>query len=126
MANEITASGTLSVTKSPFGTKSLSLSNLQFTLNGTSEVNGTASIPTTAGGVVIPLGGVAGGTLGWFLIRNTDSVNFVTILTGVSGTTFLKLKPLEFAMGRFNTTITAPAALADTASVVIEYLILVD
>lgn len=86
--------------------------------------NGTMSVPTTAGGTAIPKGGI--GTLGWAIVKNNDATNFVELMTAVSGTVFAKLKPGEVAMFRFPGTVTAPAALANTGAVKIEYLFLED
>jgi hypothetical protein len=48
--------------------------------------------------------------------------NFITILTAASGTAFAKLLPGEACVFRLD--VAAPAVLADTAIVVIDYLVL--
>lgn len=120
MASELTVTSALSGSKA-FSLKSLQISAIQPTLTGSKFVQATQSIPTTAGGVVINLGPLS--NVGWFLIVNRDATNFVSIYNAVSGTKFAKLLPGECVMGRFDTGITAPAAIADTAACLIEYLI---
>jgi hypothetical protein len=122
MANEITASGSLSAAKGNFAAEALAVSTLRATLAGTRFLKEPQTIPTTAGGTAIKLGDLA--SIGWFFIKNLDPTNYVEILNAVSGAVFLKLAPGEFAMGRFASAVTAPAALANTASVQIEVLIL--
>lgn len=58
-----------------------------------------------------------------FAIKNLDATNYVDIISNTTGTTFLHILPGNTAMGYFPSTITAPAAKANTASVLIEYII---
>ena len=120
MSQEITVSATLQVAKN-WAAKSLTAS-FKPDLNGTNFVQESQSIPTTAGGTAINLGNLA--SLGWYLIKNLDTANNVDLLDAVSGHTINTLKPGECAMGRFASGVTAPAMLAHTASVQVEYLIL--
>lgn len=72
------------------------------------------SVPTTSGGVAIPLGSIT--TPGYFVIKNLDSANYITLLTAVSGTPFCRVKPGETSGPFFfDATITAPAWIAHTA-----------
>lgn len=86
----------------------------------------------TATGTVIPLGGVGQGTLGWAAIKNNDLVNNVIVFNSVGGVGMLQIQAQEFALFRFNSTITAPAIQAQTAgtstasSVSVGYMILPD
>jgi hypothetical protein len=48
----------------------------------------------------------------------------VDILTAHNGTAFIRLLPGEGMVFRFNPAITAPAALAHTAPVLIQYMLL--
>lgn len=121
MANEITVSSTLSFAKGLLSAI-MSIKDSQFLMTGTKYIRSSMAVPTTAGGTAIPKGSI--GTPGWFFIRNNDQVNFVTILSAAAGTVLLKLKPNEFAMGRFS--VAAPAALSDTAICEIDYLIIED
>ncbi len=119
MANEITVSGSLSVAKGNLAAESLSVSTLRANLAGSKIEKSVQSIPTTAGGTAIKLGDL--GSVGWFFIKNLDNTNYVEIMNAVSGTAFLRLLPGEFAVGRFAGGVTAPAALANTGAVLIEY-----
>ena len=121
MANEATVSAYLSFVKGTVDTK-MSRQAIQFTVAGTNYIQESMTVPTTAGGTAIPLGSV--GTPGFYFIKNNDATNFVTILSGVGGTALLKLKAGEFTVGRFS--VATPAALANTLSVQIEYLIVED
>jgi hypothetical protein len=93
------------------------------TINGKNYQYSTKSYPTTAGGTAIPLGGV--GTLGWAIFQNLDPTNYAQLLSAVSGTVFARLIPLEPPIVfRFDSGITAPAILANTAAVIVASLIL--
>jgi len=80
------------------------------------------TVPVLAGGTAIPVSLL--GTLGLCIIKNNDTTNFVTILNAVSGTQILKIPAGEVFIGRLDPAIVAPAALANTASADIEFLIL--
>ena len=82
------------------------------------------SVPTSAGGTAIPLGGVA--TPGGYLwVKNNDATNYVQLMTAVStGVVFARLGPGEAACFRLDATVTAPAAIAHTAVCEIQYLML--
>ena len=120
MADEITVTGLLAVTKSPAAAESVGESALTFDLTGTKHVKGIQNIDTSA--EAIGLGDV--GTPGWFFIKNIDPTNFVEILASTVGDVLLKLKAGELAVGRFGAA--APAAQADTAACNIEFLIIED
>lgn len=93
-----------------------------FTITGINYAGGTMAVPTTSGGTVIPLGSVT--TLGWAMLKNNDATNYVDVLVAVSGTDILRLYPGEVALFRFGSGISAPAAIAHTATVLLQYLIL--
>lgn len=127
MASELTINASLAFAKGNVASNSISLSsNTKFNVTGTRYAEGVQTIPTTAGGTTILLGPMVG-TLGWFFFKNLDATNFIEIMTVIStGIVALKLKPGEIAMGRFGSGVTAPAAIADTASVQLQYLIVED
>lgn len=131
MANEISVTAILQYTNTAQNIAALLLqeggssNNALFSITGKNFVLNTKSFPTSAGGTAIPLGGITG-NLGWAAIKNNDPTNFITVLNAASGTTFLKLKPLEMAVFRFDTSVTAPAILANTGACLVEYLILED
>jgi hypothetical protein len=117
MANEITNSSSFTVAK---GLISDSLTNsASLTLTGDDYVKATQLIPTSK--TAINLGNLA--SIGEFLIANNDPTNYVSILSGVAGTTFLQIGPLCAARGYFASSVTAPAANANTGSVQIAYMI---
>lgn len=125
MANEIQVTVDLQYTNgATVPTISRGIAAKLFSIVGTRYIMDLFSVPTTAGGTAIPLGTL--GTLGMAYVRNTDPTNYVELLSAVSGTVFAKLKPGEAALFRFPSAITAPAALANTAAVKIEYLFLED
>jgi hypothetical protein len=121
MANELTCTGSVQFAKGQVGAVALTKSGAKFNVTGTNYARGTFSVPTTAGGTAIPLDGLATAG-GWYYIQNNDSTNYVQILNAASGTVVLQIMPLEFAIGRFDAGVTAVAAQAHTAAVVIEYL----
>ena len=120
MASEASTSRSLSFVK---GQVSETLTG-----SGTSTVSGTIfqkaaqTIPTSA--TAINLGPLTGVTIGEFLIKNNDATNFVDILQSTAGITMLHVLPLASQAGYFHSTITAPAARANTAPCDIEFLIL--
>jgi hypothetical protein len=119
MANEITISASLAVAKGNVGSEALAVSALKANLAGVNFIKETQTIPTTAGGTAIALGGL--GSVGWFMVKNLDVTNYVDIMTAVSGVAFARLLPGEICLLRLTPALTAPAALAHTASVAIEY-----
>lgn len=128
MANEILVTAALQYTNAANNIAATllqiggSTNNAQFSISGKNFVYATKSFSTSAGGTAIPLGAV--GTLGWAAVKNNDAANFIQVLTAVSGTTFLRVNAGEMALFRFDQSVTAPAILANTASVLTEYMIL--
>jgi hypothetical protein len=94
-----------------------------FPVAGDHFTSSVFTVPTTAGGTAIPLGGVA--TPGGYLfVKNNDATNYVQLLTAVSGTAFCRLNPGEPAVFRLDAGLTAPAALAHTGACEIQFLLL--
>jgi len=79
------------------------------------------TVPTTAGGVAIPLGAVT--SPGDFAAINRDSTNFITLYDAVSGNEIAQLDPGKMCLIPLDPTITAPAAKADTAACQMQYFI---
>lgn len=125
MANEITVTAVLQYNNTAKGLPNeiLSLNSVSFSITGVNYQKGSMTVPTTAGGTAIPLGGVSTSG-GWCFVKNTDSTNYCQIMTAVSGTAFIRLMPGEAAVFRLDAGITAPAALANTASIKLDYMIL--
>jgi hypothetical protein len=124
MANEITITASLGYNNTAKGLPNevLALNGVTFNITGVNYQKGSKSFSTSAGGTAIPLGGV--GTLGWAYFKNTDAANYITILNAVSGTTLIRLLAGEAAVFRFDPGVTAPAILANTSAVVVDYMIL--
>lgn len=123
-ANEITLTGSLQYANPAqnISEVGLSLFNALFSITGKNYTYGTMSVPTTAGGTAIPVSNLS--TLGLAIFKNNDATNYVQILTAASGTVLPRLNPGEVAVFRFDSGVTAPAALAHTAPVVLQYMIL--
>ncbi len=79
------------------------------------------TVPTTAGGVIIPLGAVT--SPGDFAAVNQDSTNFITILDGVGGNPIAQLDAGKMCLIPLSAAITAPAAEADTGACQMRYFI---
>lgn len=122
MSQEITITVSLGYTKGNITPKSLTVTQQKFDITGSNFHAQTQIVPTTAGGTAMPLGSLT--TLGWYMLKNNDPTNYVDILTAVSGTVFERVPPLGVKLGYFPPGITAPAAIAHTASVQLESLIL--
>ena len=123
MANEITVTASLNYTNTAANIASTTLTIKapgKFSTAGGDFIQATMSVPTTAGGTAIPCGSIT--APGWAMIKNNDATNYVEILNAVAGTAVLRLNANEIALFRFAAGITAPAAIANTAAVVIEYL----
>jgi len=117
MATEISATALLSFLKGPLSS-AFSPSAIAPTMTGTAYIRRSFSAPTSA--TAIPLGDVA--TPGWCLIVNRDAINFVEVFTASAGVVALKILAGEFALFRFG--VAAPALKANTAAVVVDYLLL--
>lgn len=117
MADELTLSGSLSFLKN--GVKvALDLSTLEFDVSGDDYIHATQTIGTSE--EALGIGDL--GTLGWALIVNRDDTNFVEVRPGTGVADLIKIKAGEFALFRF--TMNTPYMIADTASVLIEYVII--
>jgi hypothetical protein len=125
MANEITISGQIQYANPAANIAQVSsppFFNQLFSITGKNFVSGTMSVPTTAGGTAIPVSALSG--LGWGAFKNNDSSNYVTLLTAVSGTAFPRIPPGGIAIFYFDSSVTAPAAIANTAAVELQFFIL--
>lgn len=120
MANEIQYSNSLSYTKGAITTKQQSVTNKTVTVSGINYALSSQTIATSA--TALDISNLAAG-LGWAWFRNTDATNPVDLMTSTSGAHFATLLPGESAQFRFSTSVTAPAAIATSASVVLEFFI---
>jgi len=122
MASEITISTSLEFAKGGVGS-TLSDASLTFDVSGTDYVQGTQNVGTSE--EALGLGDAGSGiTPGYCYIKNTDATNFVSIRSGTGAANTIKLKAGEVALFRFEAT--APFVIADTGSVMIDYLLIED
>jgi hypothetical protein len=121
MAKEITVNAKLVATK---GNLSQSRSETcQPNMAGTHYAARGMDIPTTAAGTALDLGSVA--TAGYALLKNLDATNYVEVGVQVAGTFYplVRLLAGESAVFRFAIS-SGIYARANTATVVLDYLIL--
>ena len=124
MANEISISTRLYAKKS-FLNVDHNVGTVTADLSGSTCAAGIVSIPTTAGGTALSLDGITTATMGYAFFRNIDATNYIEIGVQVGGTFYalVKLKAGEVALLRMNQT-NPPYALANTATVVLQFTIL--
>lgn len=119
MANELQLSASMRFTKGAIDVIFNRL-NLLFTVSGTDFAWKSQEIGTSE--EAISLGDCAAG--GYILIYNADATNFVSIRAATGGTNMVRLKAGEIALFRFDATgAAAPFAIADTAAVIVQYLL---
>jgi hypothetical protein len=120
MAQEITATGLLQFAKGGVQAINRQRAQAKFNVNGTRYICGVQTIGNTP--EQLNLGEIT--TPGWYFLANLSTANFVTFRVGALGSDFLKLMPGEFSVGRFATA--NIYAVADTASVDVEYMVVED
>jgi hypothetical protein len=69
----------------------------------------------------LDLGGLA--SLGWAFFKNLDETNYVELRVATGGSKIIRIDPLCLAFFRFGSDVTAPFAIANTATVQLEYVI---
>jgi hypothetical protein len=121
MANELTISASFRFAK---GTIDISegRGGKTVTVSGTKYTRLMQAIPTSE--EAIDIGEV--GTPGYCFIRNLDATNYVSIRPATGGTNTMELKAGEFCLFRWARTVSAPFAIANTASVTIEIILIED
>ena len=99
--------------------------NLSLTQNTLLENKGVMSIPTTAGGTALPVGGVT--TPGFLYLKNNDGTNYVQVGIVVSATFHAvgKLKPNESWVMRVDSGATI-YLVANTAACSVSFMLLND
>lgn len=124
MADEITVTTSLSVTKSGI-TETLTDTGSTFDMAGTQLIKHIQSVGTGSYEALDP-GEVFAASQGWHYIKNLDATNFVQI-KGATGDAnpVLKLKAGEHACFRFDP-LAVPVAQADTSACEVIYLLLED
>jgi hypothetical protein len=116
MANEISLTGTLTISPSGKRSRSITLSTL-VTMSGANYIERSQSIGTSA--EALDLGEI--GTPGMLYMKNLDATNYVTIQDGANGTAVAKILPGDEAVFMLGTT--APYAKANSAACIVEYTI---
>lgn len=91
---------------------------LAVSMAGNNPIRSSLSVQTTP--TLIPLGGIS--TPHYSAFYNTDPTNYVVLHNGSSGAHFVLLNPGEFAVLPLDPGST-PYATANTAPVVLEYMV---
>lgn len=118
MANEILVSALLQASKGG-RTVSKGTGSQQIDWTGTDYIQGTQTIGTTQ--EAIALGDI--GTPGWCWFKNKDASNYVELRAGSTGADVVRLNAGEEMAFRWAAD-AVPYAIANTAAVEIEYVIL--
>lgn len=120
MADELKITCAMRFTKSSTDVR-LNFLNALFTVSGTDYVSGTQTIGTSEEALV--LGDCSAG--GYIVVKNTDATNYVSFRAATGGTNMVRLNAGEIALFRFDATgAAAPFAIANTAPVTIQYLLI--
>lgn len=121
MSNEITLTASLSANKIAVMSSALarSVTGALFGMVGNYAIEAVQLIATSA--TAINLGAVTAPH--WAVFHNLDATNFLRIRNGSGGADLLKLLAGEWAFCPLLDT-AVPYAIADTASILLEYLIL--
>lgn len=119
MAGEITVNTTLKVAKGSINFQQSTVQSVTLAAAKPSGSGFTQTIPTTAAGTAISLGGVAANGWGW--IQNVDATNFIEIGVQVAGVFYPTLKLLagESIAVRVSPDC-VPYALANTGAVILQ------
>lgn len=122
MANEITITAKLTFTKG--GTSvtfpSASYQTFNVTVSGSRFIQMRQAIGTSE--EALDLGDIATG--GYFIARNHDTTNYVEIRSGTGTTDLVRLNAGEVCMFRISSDSAAPFAIANTAAVDLEYVLI--
>ncbi|SVA95950.1 uncharacterized protein METZ01_LOCUS148804 [marine metagenome] len=119
MAEEITVSGSLQVTKDGV-TDKLAKVGLSIDMSGGDITHRTQTVGTGEEA----LGMLDAGTPGLCLIKNLDSTNYVEVRQATGVADLIRINAGEFALFRFAADATAPFVIANTGNVIIEYLLI--
>ena len=120
MAEEITVSGSLQVTKDGV-TDTIAKIGLSVDMTGGDITHRTQ----TVGNSEEALGMLDAGTPGFCLIKNLDSTNYVEVRQATGIADLIRINAGEFALFRFAADATAPFVIASHSDgVIIEYLLI--
>ena len=119
MANEITLSASLAITKNDDDDDDLSVVAAQFNQTANTTLKGKVSVATSEQALSLPAG-----TLGWAIFRNLDYTNYLEIRSATgSSNDIIKIPARGVAMFHFGSDVTAPYAIANTAACILQFLI---
>lgn len=119
MADELTLNIGFDYSKS--GTSiSERVTNLAVDVSGTKITHTRQAITTSE--VALDLGGLSTG--GYLLAINRDATNYVSIRPGTGATNVVRILPGEVALFRIDSAASAPYAIANTATVELEFWLL--
>lgn len=120
MANEISVTAALSIFKPAIMSSGIgrSVTGLPVTMAGNYFVEGTLLIDPA--GTAFDLGQVTQPHWAWF--KNLDATNYVQLQNGPTGAVFARLMPGEIALVPLDPAC-VPYGVANTAAVLVEYLI---
>ena len=121
MANEITFSMSLKF-KDGDETLDVVFNNLSIDVSGEPRIHNKQTVGTSEEALL--LGDVSTG--GVLVVANRDSTNFVELRSGTGATNNIKIKAGEAWAFRTSDDAAAPYAIADTASVQLEYWLFSD
>jgi hypothetical protein len=122
MANEITVSASLSCYKPSAMSSAIgrTIQNAIFNMSGVDYTQGSITVATSPG-TTVPLGLVT--TPHWAYFENLDTVNYLVLQNGAGGAVFGRLYPGEGSAFPLDPTC-VPYAIANTAAVQLDYLII--
>lgn len=120
MAREFTISASIEYDDSTNEAFTIGISEIEDDITTKDYVRHSQQVGVTE--EALDLGGLA--TLGWAVFINRDDTNFVEIRSGTgAGNDIIKIPPGMIALFHFGSDITAPFAIANTATVRLEYCI---
>lgn len=121
MANELTLSASMSFAKTNFATLLRNFSSLLRDVSGSpmpalrTQMVGITEEALYVGDIV---------TLGYCLMKNCDSVNYITVRPGTGTADLIKLKAGDIALFRF--AMNTPYVVANTGGCILEYYLIPD
>jgi hypothetical protein len=121
MANELQVTGSLTFSRDGIGALARAVTALNVNVNGVGGVYVKLSIANVD--TTLQLGGLAA-PFGWSWFHNLDAVNAISIRVAAASTKIIRLLPGEFAFARLDSGITAPVAIADAGTPLLEYILL--
>lgn len=123
MANEIKVTAKITYNNTPIANISRAETDVTFNITGTRYTQIVQDVSTTE--EPLELGDVPSAGLGWCWLKNLDPANYINVGPAAADAYLIKLKPLEPAVFRLNTSI-VPVVKANSADCDMEVLILED